>query len=78
MRRRNCRQLYYQMQNWDTLHNLYSKSKFTIHNEGSLELNVIVLDNHPVKVKNILSVTQLLIKIFHITLWNLCTVNNIH
>jgi len=36
------------------------------------------LDNHSGKVKHILSVTQLLMKIFHITLWNLCTVNNIH
>jgi hypothetical protein len=64
IRRRNCWQLCFKIQNWDTLHNLYSKSKLTIHIEGSLELNEIVLDNHPGKVKNKLSVTQLLM-IFH-------------
>ena len=78
LRRRNFRKLYYQQQNWNTLHNLYSIPILTIHNTGSLELNEIVLVNHPGKVKNILTVTELLMKIFQITLWNLYTVNSIH
>jgi len=35
MRKRNCRKLYHQKQDWDTLHNMNSKCIFTIHSKGS-------------------------------------------